>query len=80
MRYTAGMYEVAAVVTRGGHLALDGIPFDEGQPVRVSIVAASERPRLTIAEAQRIVAGSTDQLDDPGEPMVPLDAWEPWEW
>ncbi len=78
------MYEVAAVAARGGgHITLDGLPFDDGQPVRVSVVAANasaERPRLSIAEAQRIVAGSTDCLDDPGEPMIPLDAWEPCEW
>lgn len=77
------MYEVAAIVTRGGHIVLDGVPFDDGQPVRVSVVAATAaagRTTLSIAEARRIVAGSTDCLDDPGEPMIPPDLWEPWQW
>ena len=60
---------------------IDGLPFDDGEHVRVSVTPAPVEPpfalvKRSLAEVQRLVAGSSDQLDDPGEPMIPLDSWE----
>lgn len=73
------MVQVQEVVVRGGQVVIDGLPFEDGQHVRVSVettaVEAASVQR-SIAEIRRIVAGSSDRLDDPGEPMIPLDSWD----
>ena len=72
------VHEHVAIV-RFGQIVIDGLPFQDGQPVRVSVTTAPAEPvpvKRSMDEIRRIVAGSTDQLDDPGEPMIPLDSWE----
>ena len=47
------------------------MPFPDGEHVRISVTAAL--PRLSIGEVQRLLAGSVDYFDDPGEPIIPID-------
>ncbi len=73
------MYQVQDAVVRGGQVVIDGLPFQDGQHVRVSVTTVADDPapiKRSIAEVQRLLAGSVDRFDDPTEPMIPLDSWE----
>ena len=74
------MVQVQDAIFRGGQIVIDGLPFRDGEHVRVSVAAAPAEQfapvKRSIDEVRRIVAGSSDQLDDPGEPMIPVEDWD----
>ena len=73
------MVQVQDAVVRGGQVVLDGLPFKDGQFVRVSVVEATGTPdagRLSIEEVRRLLAGGVERFDDPFEPVIPVDDWE----
>ncbi len=75
------MVQVQDAIVRGGQIVVDGLPFQDGQHVRVSVTTAPPQEpagpvKRSIAEVQRLLAGSVVRFDDPTEPMIPLDDWE----
>ena len=76
------MVQVQDAIVRGGQIVVDGLPFQDGQHVRVSVTTTAPPEGSTgpvkrsIAEVQRLLAGSVVRFDDPTEPMIPLDDWE----
>lgn len=73
------MHRIDDAIVHNGKLTLVDLPFAEGQHVQVVVTEQSTleiSKRLTIDEARAIVRGSTDQIVDPGEPMIPEDAWD----
>lgn len=71
------MHRINDAIAHNGKLILADLPLAEGQHVQVIVSerGTDEAPkRLTIDEVRAIVRGSTDRIDDPGEPMIPEDA------
>jgi hypothetical protein len=62
----------------GGQLVLSGLPFPDGQPVRIVVVEVDgpQREVRTVAEVRRLLRGGVERFDDPFEPVIPTDQWE----
>jgi hypothetical protein len=72
------MHQINDAIVHGGKLVLSGLPFAEGQHVRV-VVAETDAPipkRLSIEEVRKLLSGGVERFDDPFEPMIPTDQWE----
>ena len=78
------MYRVAETVVRHGKLILDGLPFADGEQVRVVVLSAGSSDRSaddavggnSIAHVRQVLRGGVEKFDSPFEPMVPEQTWE----
>lgn len=72
------MHRIDDAIVQGGKLVLSGLPFPEGQHVRVIVeeTKGSDRPRLPIAEVRRLLRGGVKRYDDPFAPAIPPEDWE----
>jgi hypothetical protein len=72
------MHQINDAIVRGGKLVLSGLPFAEGQHVRVVVAEtdAAAQQRLSIEEIRKLLSGGVERFDDPFEPMIPTDQWE----
>ena len=72
------MIRIDNAVVREGAIVLTHLPFDHGQRVSVVIdaIAATSTPRRTIQEIRRLLNGSVSHMNEPFEPMIPVDSWE----
>ncbi|HEX4124901.1 MAG TPA: hypothetical protein VHY37_09275 [Tepidisphaeraceae bacterium] len=72
------MHEIDDAVIHDGKPVLSGLPFAEGQHVRVVVAEKGEMipKRLSIQEVRKLLGGAVERFDDPFEPMIPPDHWE----
>ncbi|HEX8342083.1 MAG TPA: hypothetical protein VF624_14350 [Tepidisphaeraceae bacterium] len=75
------MLQIDDAIVRDHKLVLSNLPFADGQRVRVVIDAEPPEPseavkRLPITEVRRLLKGCTGEIDDPSEPMIPIEDWE----
>jgi hypothetical protein len=76
------MHRIDDAIVRDGTLVLAGLPFAEGQHVRV-VVAEVEVPRakaVSIYEVRQLLRGGVERFDDPLEPLIPTENWEMLKW
>lgn len=72
------MHQVNNAVVQGGKLVLSGLPFQDGQHVRV-VIAEAEIPvhaSISIQEVRKQLKGGVERFDEPFEPMIPVENWE----
>lgn len=72
------MHRIDDAVVKGGRLILSGLPFAEGQHVRVIVNEVDARQPVTasIHEIRRILKGCVEHFEQPFEPLIPLEDWE----
>jgi len=72
------MYQIDDAIIRGGKLELSGLPFAEGQHVRVVVAEANTQAVKTasIHEVRRLLKGGVERFDEPFESMIPVEHWE----
>lgn len=79
-RRIVGMHRIDDVIVHNGKLVLANLPFAEGQRVRVVVDVADDTPiagKISIHEARRLLRGSVVRYDDPFEPVLEFEEWEP---
>ena len=73
--YSEWMHRIDYAVVQGGQLVLSGLPFQDGQSVRISVVEVNtlnEQAR-SVVEVRQLLHGGVERFDDPFELMIPAD-------
>jgi hypothetical protein len=69
------MHQIDDAVVRDGKLLLSGLPFAEGQHVRVIVAETGDHSskRLAIEKVREMLKGAVERFDEPFEPMIPTE-------
>lgn len=72
------MHQINDAIVRDGKIELSGLPFADGQHVRIVVAMADEALPSgdSIESIRRKLKGCVDRFDRPTEPMIPGEAWE----
>jgi len=72
------MHRIQKAVVRDGKLVLTGLPFAEGQHVRVIVTEAGGDAAggVSVQRARELLRGGVERFDDPLEPLIPGQGWE----
>lgn len=74
------MVYVDDAIVREGKLVLLGLPFAEGQRVRIVVadmeIDAQPAKKASIREVRRTLGGGVERFDDPFAPLIPEENWE----
>ena len=70
------MQRVDDAIVENGKITVANLPFRDGQRVHVTVTDETPQRRLSIQEVRERLRGRAIMLDDPSEPMIPIEDWE----